>query len=69
MAVSVYHRHLLADTYGVELKYNGSIISQFRAKEFRHGEIKDPRLLSVFCCPAYIAQLLIFHHRIASYSA
>lgn len=27
VAVSVHHRHLLADTYDVELKYNSSIIS------------------------------------------
>lgn len=67
MAVSVHQKHLSkADTSDVELKYNGSIISHFRVKEFRHGEIKDPSVLTIFCCPAYITQLLIFHSRIAS---
>lgn len=68
MAVSVHHRHLSADSYDVELKRSGSIISQFRVKEFRHGEIKDPSVLTIFCCPACITQLLIFHRRVASQS-
>lgn len=64
----MHYWHLSADTYDVELKYNGNIISPFRVKESRHKEIKDLSVLAIFYCPAYITQFLFFHSRIASWS-